>query len=208
MSEASMANQMGVADHWVDLTIVRGSRDQGYHGLDRTLKRRVKRGDGVVINQAGSVTGVIDREEMRQQSVRQASQGTEFISIGKEDPGIKIIDATTRNRIAAKLAAGLNGDGQRARKLAFKRAEELMEGETIQAEIIRHSDSSRPSAYGVQTVQGDPNKRVKAYFSREGGDIVLRVICRVSEDERGRAALRLDGFTPPEIITRGAKRRG
>lgn len=199
MSEASMAWRMGTVGNSVGL-IVRRSTDPKYHELDRDLKRRVKRGDGVVFNEAGNMTGVIDREELRRHSQAEVKVA------GVEEVPLRAMDAIGRNPIAAKLAAGLNGDEQRARKLFRNKAGELDKvGSISQAEIIRHIDSSQPPVYGVQTGELDTSKRLKAYFSREGETFVLRVICRAGDDERGRSALRMDGYVPQKM-GRGARR--
>ena len=206
MNEGRMARQMGVIDNSVILT-VRSSSDPRYYELGRELKRRVKRGDIVVFDATGNAS-VIDREEARRQSIHQAAQRSEAIAVRAEEPALRVVDAIGTNPIAAKLAAGLNGDEARARRLFLNKAKEFKRtGAISQTETIRHTDSSRQPVFGVQSGEPNPERRVKAYFSREGEDFVLRVLCKVIEDERGRDALREDGFIPPRI-GKGAKRKG
>lgn len=194
MSERSMARQMGA--------VIRSSRDAGYHELGRDVKRRVKRGDGVILNDRGEIT-IIDREALRRER-NQARQS--FQDELSQDISLQVIDVIGENPIASRLFAGLNGDSARARKLFETKAREFATvGRISQAEIIRHEDSSRSPVYGVQTKELDVEKRLKAYFSRKRGVFELRVLCKSQEDERGRDALRADGYLPPRL-GRGARR--
>ena len=109
---------------------------------------------------------------------------------------IRTVSLIDSHPATAKLAGRLNGDTERAMRLFHIKAREYQEtGSIAQAQIIRHTDSSRPAVIGVQSGDSNPDRRVRAFFSRERGDIyALRAICKAGEDGKVLDALWSMGY--------------
>lgn len=182
MSEARIAIQMGTADQAIGVT-VRSSSDPGYHGLDRNLKRRVKRGDVVVFEVAGNVS-VIDREEARRQIVSQTVQRTEAavvettnIAAGTFPWITEAVDVpVTTLRISGrtirlidvsgvapfgKLRRKLNGSMPKTDTLIRKSiVKGVSEGGVVPGvQIFREKERKELKIFGVQDT--DPNERTR-----------------------------------------------
>jgi len=103
---------------------------------------------------------------------------------------IRTISLIDSHPATAKLAGRLNGDAERAMRLFHIKAREHHEtGSVTQAQIIRHRDSSRPAVIGVQSGDSNPERRVRAFFSRDGNVYILRAICKAGEDGKALDAL-------------------
>ena len=108
---------------------------------------------------------------------------------------IKTVSLIDSHPATAKLAGRLNGDTERAMRLFHIKAREHQEtGAIAQAQIIRHTDSSRPAVIGVQSGDTNPDRRVRAFFSREGDTYALRAICKAGEDGKVLDALWSMGY--------------
>ena len=108
---------------------------------------------------------------------------------------IRTVSLIDSHPATAKLAGRLNGDTERAMRLFFIKAREHQEtGSITQAQIIRHTDSSRPAVIGVQSGDTNPDRRVRAFFSREGNTYTLRAICKAGEDGKVLDALWSMGY--------------
>ena len=103
---------------------------------------------------------------------------------------IRTASLIDNNPTTAKLASRLNGDTKRAMRLFHIKAREHQEtGSVTQAQIIRHTDSSRPVVIGVQSGDSSPERRVRAFFSKEKDIYALRAICKAGEDGKALDAL-------------------
>lgn len=120
--------------------------------------------------------------------------GIETVNVG--GIVIRVMSLIDSHPATAKLASRLNGDADRAMRLFYMKARELQEtGSITQAQIIRHTDSSKPAIIGVQSGDPNPDRRVRAFFSREkGGIYALRAICKASEDGKVLDALWSMGY--------------
>lgn len=116
---------------------------------------------------------------------------------------IRTVSLVDENPATARLARRLNGDRDRALRLFYTKAREHQEtGSVIQGQVIRHSDSTRPAIIGVQSGDSSPEKRVRAFFYRDGNVYTLRVICKASEDGKGLAALASLGYMQGQRTSR------
>ena len=121
--------------------------------------------------------------------------GVEVSVINVGGVSIRTASLIDNNPATAKLASRLNGDTQRAMRLFHIKAREHQEtGSVTQAQIIRHTDSSRPAVIGVQSGDSSPERRVRAFFSREKDVYALRAICKAGEDGKVLDALWSMGY--------------
>lgn len=139
----------------------------------------------------------INRQMGRTLDMGSRSPGVNAETVNVGGIVIRTVSLIDSSPATAKLASRLNGDTQRALRLFYTKAREHQEtGSVAHGQIVRHTDSSRPAAIGVQSGDSSPERRVRAFFTPErDGVYVLRVICKASEDGKGLDALSGMGYT-------------
>lgn len=133
---------------------------------------------------------------MARQMRRALDTGVDASMVNVGGVSIRTVSLVESNSATAKLASRLNGDTQRAIRLFHTKAREHQEtGSVTQAQIIRHTDSSRAVVIGVQSGDSSPERRVRAFFSKEGDTYILRAICKAGEDGKALDALWSMGYS-------------
>jgi hypothetical protein len=137
----------------------------------------------------GKEVKIMSEARMARQMGRALDMGSRSLGVNAETVNvggivIRTVSLIDSHPATAKLASRLNGDTGRAMRLFYTKAREHQEtGSVTQAQIIRHGESSRPAVIGVQSGDSNPGRRVRAFFSRELGDVyALRAICKADED--------------------------
>ncbi len=212
MSELKMAQQLGA------VRIV-SSRDQAYHGLTRDLKRRVKRGDQILLSNSGEVV-VIDRKSLGRRHEREVeipevalvTAGT-FPWIGEDaqvpvsriaigNRSIRLIDISGSEPTLAGLTRRLNGSTPRVDSLIVNSIERGLSDNGLIPGAITFRErqpengkrGERQPIFGKQSTDPNESTRVAGLFTQPDSSNDAYVVGRLRYADMGKALRVLAGY--------------